>query len=149
MTNTATETAKLRQLIHIAKSQLNMDEETYRAALLSTGGADSSKKMGLPALHRVLEHFKRSGFKPKASPNTRRPNRPTPAQDKLPLIRRIRAQLISLNRKPDAYADGIARQMFGAHIQFYEWCDHQQLHKVSTALGYEQARKGATRDVGK
>jgi phage gp16-like protein len=93
----------------------------------------------------VLAYMRRLGWVPTTRPGaqSRRPKRPTPPADKLKLVRRIRAQLISLDRKPDEYADGIARQMFGQQVQFFEWCDHDQLHKITAALGVEQRRKGA------
>ena len=74
-------------------------------------------------------------------PGHHRPARPTVPHDKRPLVRRIRAQLISLGNLQDAYADGIAKQMFG--VDLFEWCNHEQLHKITAALGYEQQRRGA------
>ncbi|TDK66010.1 gp16 family protein [Sapientia aquatica] len=55
--------AQLIQLIHIAKSQLGLDDATYRAALAGLELPSSSKHMTLPQLERVLEHMKRSGFR--------------------------------------------------------------------------------------
>ncbi|WP_304635515.1 gp16 family protein [Pseudoalteromonas sp.] len=54
---------KLIQLIHIAKSQLGLDDETYRAALYGIAGKSSCKQMSIKQLNQVLEHFKKSGFK--------------------------------------------------------------------------------------
>lgn len=56
--------ARLIQLIHIAKSQLGLDDDTYRAALLGATGKTSCSDMGIKELERALEHFKKSGFKP-------------------------------------------------------------------------------------
>ena len=129
--------------IHLAKKQLGMSQEEYTAMLQSQAGVFSSANLDQSGRQKVLAYLARQGFKAKASTTTGRPKRPTPAADKLPLVRRIRAQLISLKRKPDEYADGIAQQMFGQHIQFFEWCDNDQLHSISTALTYEQRRAGA------
>lgn len=126
--------------IHIAKKQLNLTDEDYRAILISKGGSDSSKLLDHAGRERVLAYFQTLGFKPKASTNPKRPARPTPAPEKLKLVRRIRAQLISLDRLPDTYADGIAHQMFG--LQFYEWATPAQLHAISAALGVLQRKKG-------
>lgn len=127
--------------IHMAKKDLGMTDEDYTAMLKAQGGASSSGDLDHAGRQQVLAYLGKLGYKPKAGPDTHRPKRPTPAQDKLPLVRRIRAQLISLDRKPDTYADGIAQKMFG-DIQFFEWCDHDQLHSISAALAYEQRRKG-------
>lgn len=58
--------AKLIQLIHIAKGQLGLDDDTYRAALFGSAGKRSCSQMSLPELNQVLEHFKKAGFKAKA-----------------------------------------------------------------------------------
>ncbi|MCW8857005.1 MAG: regulatory protein GemA [Kangiella sp.] len=60
---------KLIQLIHIAKNQLQMDDDTYRTILEEQGGQSSSKDMGIVALEKVLSHMKRCGFKPKRGKN--------------------------------------------------------------------------------
>lgn len=127
--------------IHIAKKQLNLSDEEYRAILQGQGGASSSKDLDHPGRQRVLEYFKFMGFKPAAAKQTKRPARPTPAPEKIKLVRRIRAQLISLNRLPDTYADGIAHQMFG--LEFYEWATPDQLHAITAALGVMQRKQGA------
>jgi phage gp16-like protein len=127
--------------IHIAKKQLGLSDEEYRAILLGHGGESSSKNLDHAGRKRVLDYFSFRGFKPVASSKTKRPARPTPAPEKLKQIRRIRAQLISLDRLPDTYADGIARQMFG--LQFYEWSTSEQLQAITAALAVLQRKKGA------
>lgn len=130
--------------IQIAKKQLNLSDEDYRAILIAKGGTDSSTKLDHDGRQRVLNYFQTLGFKPKAATKTKRPARPKPSLDALPLVRRIRAQLISLNRKPDDYADGIAKQMFGDDApQFFEWCNLRDLDRISQALTYQQKRTGA------
>lgn len=58
-------TAALIQKIHIAKAQLGLDDDTYRAALVSVTGKDSSKAMSDAEREKVLRHFQKAGFKPK------------------------------------------------------------------------------------
>jgi phage gp16-like protein len=127
--------------IHVAKKQLGMTEEDYRAMLWTQGRVHSAADLDHAGRQRVLDHLKACGFKPTASKSTKRPARPTPAPDKIKLVRRIRAQLISLDHLPDTYADGIAHQMFG--LQFYEWATPEQLHTISAALGVAQRKVGA------
>lgn len=129
--------------IHLAKKTLGMTDEDYRTMLQAQTGHSSASKLNHAQRLKVLAHMQTMGFRPKAGKAPRRPKRPTPAADRLPLVRRIRAQLISLDRKPDEYADGIARKMFGGQIQFFEWCTPEQLHSISAALAYEQRRRGA------
>lgn len=130
--------------IHVAKKALNMSDEDYRAMLWTQGRVHSSADLDHVGRQRVLEHLKTCGFKPTTAKKTRRPTRPTPSSDALPLVRRIRAQLISLDRKPDEYADGIAKQMLGDDApRFYEWCHVRDLERISQALTYQQNRTGA------
>lgn len=127
--------------IHIAKQQLSMTDEDYRDMLWTQGRVRSAADLDFAGRKRVLDYLVSIGFKPTAGKAAKRPSRPTPAPDKLKLVRRIRAQLISLDRKPDNYADGIAKQMFG--VEYYEWCTHDQLHAVTAALGAQQRKEGA------
>ncbi|SDO77797.1 Protein of unknown function [Rhodoferax sp. OV413] len=135
--------------IHLAKKQLNMSDDDYRAMLWTQGRVHSAKDLDFAGRRAVMDYltktagFKSAPAKPSSKP-TARPKRPTPAPDALPLVRRIRAQLISLERKPDEYADGVAKQMLGTDApQFFEWCHPRDLYKISQALGVEQQRKGA------
>jgi phage gp16-like protein len=126
--------------IHIAKKQLGLTDEDYRSMLQGYGGASSSSALDHAGRQRVLAYLQGIGFKAKSSPTSR----PTPSVDALPLVRRIRAQLISLDRKPDSYADGIAKQMFGVEApKFFEWCHPRDLERISQALTYQQNRMGA------
>ena len=130
--------------IHMAKKQLSMTDEDYRAMLWTQGRVNSAGDLDHAGRQRVLAHLKACGFKPAPATKVNRPKRPTPSADSLPLVRRIRAQLISLGDLPDTYADGIAKQMLQqACPQYFEWCHPTDLHKISQALGYEQQRKGA------
>lgn len=49
--------------IHVAKKELGLDDETYRAMLVQVTGKGSSAKMTEPERQRVLEHFRSRGFK--------------------------------------------------------------------------------------
>lgn len=130
--------------IQIARKELGLSDEVYRTILASQGGADSSKDLTHEGRQRVLAYLQKQGWRPKASTKPKRPARPTPKVDALPLVKRIRAQLISLDRLPDTYADGIAKQMLGDDApQFFEWCQIRDLERISQALTYQQKRTGA------
>jgi len=51
------------QLIHIAKSQLGIDNDTYRQLLINVTGKDSTTKMSLAELSKVLFQLEQKGFK--------------------------------------------------------------------------------------
>ena len=58
---------RLIRLLHVAKRELHLDDETYRAALMQATSKRSSKEMSVGELERTLNHFKKRGFviKPK------------------------------------------------------------------------------------
>lgn len=145
--------------IHIAKKALGYTDEEYRDVMFAVARVRSSADLDFTGRKRLIEHFIRCGWSgskpepkhaasaaaPQLAPNRKpaqKPRRPTPSEAVAPMCRKVRAQLISLGRKPDTYADGIAQQMF--KVQFYEWCTPEQLHAVIAALGAEQARHGIT-----
>lgn len=57
--------AELAQ-IHIAKTQLGLDDETYRAVLWTVARVQSSKDLDWTGRKKLLEHFKARGWKPAA-----------------------------------------------------------------------------------
>lgn len=64
------EEKKLRQLIHVAKRELGMDDGTYRTMLRAAGGAESTSEMRAPQLRRVLDQAKKAGFQVRAKAKT-------------------------------------------------------------------------------
>lgn len=56
---------RLIQLIHIARSDLQMDEDTYRQMLQGLTGKASTKGMDISQLNRVMESMKSKGFRVK------------------------------------------------------------------------------------
>lgn len=114
--------------IHVAKSELRLDEETYRAMLWAVARVRSSADLDWEGRKRVLDHLKAKGWKPKSK------RRSAPRGNKQGLIGKIRALLINHpeGKKEDAYADGIARRMF--KVDKYTWCNEEQLYKIVQAL---------------
>lgn len=78
ITMTTPNRQRLIRLIHVAKRDLSMDDDTYRAILLRIGKKASSADLTIPELEKVLEHLKRSGFKVRSKSKSA----PKPAQAK-------------------------------------------------------------------
>lgn len=138
--------------IHVIKKKLNLNDDDYRFHLRQATGKDSCKAMNPLELAKARQYFDNMANRtslPQAKANatsakSKHPTRPTPSLDALPLVKRIRAQLISLGRKPDSYADGIAKQMLGDNCPtFFEWCHPRDLTRITQALGFQQRREGA------
>lgn len=60
---------RLIQLIHVAKRELQLDDDIYRAILRRVGNTDSCVAMPISKLEAVLEDLKKGGFQvqPKTS----------------------------------------------------------------------------------
>lgn len=143
-------TADLKR-IHALQREVGLQPDDAAAVKLAVTGVASSADMNALQRAKYIGHLdgmqrrdQAGSSTPKKRFTSRRPKRPTPSGDAAPLVRRIRAQLISLGRLPDTYADGIAKQMLGTEApEFFEWCTPRDLYKISQALGVEQQRKGA------
>ena len=62
-------------MMHVAKRDLGLDDDTYRAVLVRVTGKRSSKDMTDRERQAVLDEFRRQGFKP-ASKARGKPGRP-------------------------------------------------------------------------
>lgn len=82
---------KLIQLIHVAKTQLGLDDELYREVLESCTGKTSSKELTIPQLEAVLNRMKQLGFNVESKDKTGVENLADDAQSKL--IRHLWLQL--------------------------------------------------------
>lgn len=124
--------------IHIAKSQLGLDDETYRAILARVAGVRSAKDLSPRQIGAVLAEFVRLGWVPKATKKAGR-KAPSTAAGKKALTSKIEAFLAEAGR-PWAYADGMAQRMF--KVERVEWCNEDQLHRIVAALSYDASRHG-------
>lgn len=131
---------KQKALIHVAKSQVGMSEEEYRS-MLEGVGVSSSTELSYRGFDQVMQRFEALGFvsrrKSKGQRRTRLRSASSAAASKEALIGKIAAILADL-KLSWSYADGVAKRMF--RIEFVQWCDAEQLHKVVAALMYHQKR---------
>lgn len=124
--------------IHIAKAQLGLDEETYRALLARVAGVRSAKDLSPRQVGAVLAEFERLGWQSKPAKKAGRKT-PTPAVDRKALVGKIEAFLAEANR-PWSYADAMALRMF--QVERVEWLDSGQLQRLVAAFVYDAKRHG-------
>ena len=120
--------------IHIAKKQLGLEEETYRAMLQEVAGVDSAADLDMRGLGEVLDHLADRGAK--FASRGRKSGSFTPHRSKRRLLWKI-YQL--LGDRPQKYAAAILRNQGGPDA--LEWATPTQLHKVVAALEYDRKRK--------
>ncbi|EJD9018879.1 DUF1018 domain-containing protein [Salmonella enterica subsp. enterica serovar Newport] len=63
--------ASLITLMHVARRELRLDEDTYKDALRTATGKTSCRDMTLPELSKALAAFKKRGFKVRSKPQNR------------------------------------------------------------------------------
>lgn len=122
--------------IHLAKKQLGLDDDTYRAILARVCGVKSAKDLNARQMPLLLQEFERLGWKPVKASHGKRPN---PAANKAALIGKIEAQLAAASR-PWTYADGMAQHMF--KVEKVDWLDGEQLLRLVQALAVDARRHG-------
>lgn len=131
--------------IHIAKKDLGLDEDSYRALIARHGGQGdrpSAANLQISQLESVLRELTGKGWRPR--PKGGRTPRPAPSREAL--IGKIKAQLTAKAQHqgravPWSYADAIARRVAG--VERVEWCDETQLRRVVAALAYDARRSQA------
>ena len=125
--------------IHIAKKQLAMEDETYRAMLQEVAGVDSAADLDMRGLGKVLDHLTERGAK--FYRRGRQSKISSAPREKRRLLWKI-YQL--LGDRPQKYAVAILRNQGGPDA--LEWATPTQLHKVVAALEYDRMRKAKRAD---
>ena len=133
---------RLIQLVHVAKRELNLDEEFYRNILTELTDKSSCAKMSIKELEQVLEHFKRIGFKVKKKSSTNKRIAPKSSRSVSPESGKIRAIWITMHQQGfvrdsseqalDNYISRMLnRKTLGENISFHcQFLNGQQAYKV-------------------
>jgi len=116
---------------HIFKKQLGLDDATYREMLFNVAGVRSAADLDERGRHEVLKHMKACGLRPVHKSAKASGMHIPAAPDRAPLLSKIGALLADM-RLPWAYADGIAKQMYG--VDLVRWLYPDQVRGVVAAL---------------
>lgn len=136
--------ANLKAQIHIAKSQLGLDDETYRDVLKGSTGKTSCAAMNERELKTALQAFKDRGFK---SRPPRKPKGNATLEEKLVAIWRSMASDGLLNNGSDAALRSYVRRQTGNRYEAPQFCDNRTLIRLIESL--KQWRKRLERDAKK
>nr|WP_113866246.1 regulatory protein GemA [Brenneria salicis]NMN91596.1 phage gp16-like protein [Brenneria salicis ATCC 15712 = DSM 30166]RBP63067.1 phage gp16-like protein [Brenneria salicis ATCC 15712 = DSM 30166]RLM30778.1 Rha family transcriptional regulator [Brenneria salicis ATCC 15712 = DSM 30166] len=135
---------QLIKLIHIAKRDLRLDDETYRQLLTTTTGKTSTRDMTVPQLDNVLKAVKRRGFKIKSA---KKANSTRPLDD-APQSRKIRALWLEMadmniirDRSEAALARWVKRE---TGVDSLHWLNSEQASVVIEKLKQWQRRARKT-----
>ncbi len=154
-TEAAEQRKALLAKIHVAKKQLGLTEDEYRALLDGHFGAASAADLGLTDLKRLVLVMADYGFKPSKGHARRGATRKktipaTLEQDDLgrePLMKKIEAQLAEKGRAegtdmPWGYAVAILKRQSGGVTRCFEHATPEQLRGVIAALTRDARRNG-------
>ncbi|WP_038907920.1 gp16 family protein [Dickeya oryzae] len=132
---------QLIKLIHIAKRDLHLDDDTYRQLLANTTGKNSTRDMAVPQLVVVLEAMKRRGFKVKPTKKTVTGRK----LDDAPQSRKIRSLWLEMadkgivrDRSEAAMAAFVRRE---TGIDGLQWLNSEQASHVIEKLKKWQHRE--------
>ncbi len=129
----------LIRLIHVAKRDLQLDDDTYRAILQRVAGKESSSDLNVSELEKVLEHMKRSGFKVRSKGKAPRTAKQAKAKPSRPLAqdaesRKVRALWLFLhqldvvkNPSEEALAAYVKRI---AGVDALQWINGEQAERL-------------------
>lgn len=128
--------------IQIAKQQLGLTEDDYRAIIFQHCGSMSAKDATEAQLEKIVQHFVQRGFRTTAKVV---PGRKTPAVD-TPSARKARALWLSLYqlgtvRNPSEYAlEAFAREQL--QCEHWRWSDQSLAYRLIEALKAMAKRDG-------
>lgn len=124
----------LIKLIHVAKRDIGLDEDTYRGILrsCSSNGKTSSSDLTIPELEKAISHMKKCGFKVKPKG---KPTRKLASDDQSKMIRGLWLELHEYgyveNPSESALASFVKRM---TKIDDLHWLDTDQASKVTEEL---------------
>lgn len=119
--------------IHIAKAQLGLDDDTYRAILWTVGRVRSSKDLDWTGRKALLDHFKAKGWKPRP-PKAAKASAPVhPGQDAL--VKSLWNELHAAGKVRDPSDAALGSWLKRNHWpERVEWLDHKQITQAIEAL---------------
>ncbi|HAV4522537.1 TPA: regulatory protein GemA [Acinetobacter baumannii] len=125
--------------IHMGKTKLGLDDDTYRDMLEQIAGKRSAKDLNDDELVKVLQHLESLGF-------TKREfgKKPKVKLSKEALLSKIEALLTESNLHWN-YAVGIAKRMF--QKEALEFCTENELWRIVASLEYRKKR--VTHETGR
>ena len=131
---------RLIKLIHVAKRELHMDDDTYRGILMQVGNSNSSSKMSISRLEAVLEHFKKVGFKVVSKAKVNLPLATDPQSKK---IRALWLELHSKGIVRDSSEFALAKMVKRlTGVDSLKWITSDQASMVIESLKQWLNRKG-------
>lgn len=130
--------SKYIKLIHIAKSQLNLDDDTYRHLLLNVTKKTSTKDMTVWELEKILTNMKLKGFKVKSSKKTGKITATEPVHKKIRSLWLELADAGEVKNRSEKAINSYVKRITG--VEMMDWLTQKQAVVVIESLKSWQAR---------
>ena len=139
--------------VHLARKELGLDEDTYRAILRRLTGHESAGSCNEAQLGAVLDEFKVKGWKPTVAGKTPAGTGMAPilrAADHA-AARKARAMWISLHQlavvrdASEAALEAFGRRQLG--VEKIQWTDQARMYRLIEALKAMAEREGWSQDL--
>lgn len=124
--------SKYIKLIHIAKSQLNLDDDTYRHLLLNITKKTSTKDMTVWELEKILNHLKSKGFKVKSSKKTGKITATEPVHKKIRSLWLELADAGEIKNRSEKAINSYVKRITGVEVM--DWITQKQAMVVIESL---------------
>jgi len=137
--------------IHIAKKEMALHDDDYRAILQRETGQVTARGLTDAQADRVLEAFKRLGWKPTLVVHNRKAGVTVKQPAQHPTAKKARALWISLGqlgvvRDPsEAALEAFGRRQLG--VDKLQWADAQEMYRLIEALKKMAERAGWSQDL--
>jgi phage gp16-like protein len=120
-------------ILHVAKSKLALDDDTYRQVLVRVAGVTSSKDLDNDGFQAVMGYFDYAGFRPTGRAAPRYGNRPGMASfAQLELIREVWREL---HHEAEVNEEALAGWLLKYHkVHSLRFLTAEAARKVITAL---------------
>ena len=124
--------SKYIKLIHIAKTQLNLDDDTYRKLLLTVTKKNSTKDMTIWELEKVLDNLKSKGFKVKSSKKAGRITATEPIHQKIRSLWIELANAGAVKNRSEKAINAYVKRITGIEVMY--WLNTKQAIIVIESL---------------
>lgn len=132
--------------VHIAKKELCLSDDEYRAILVRLFDKDSAGKLRYGQLNDLINHFKTLGWKPKTKGT--KTHRPTAQKPMVRMVYVLWGELFKAGKvkeaRPDKFVQSFTRRSkkYSPEVSAAEWLDNQQLYAIIEALKSWCIREG-------
>ena len=126
--------------IHIAKKDLNMDDETYRAMLTDVAKVDSASKLDFAGRQNVLHRLQQLGWRPKRKPLKTGPKSSGTMADKIRALWIEMAAQGIVHDKSEAALMAYVKRMTNGKYHAPQFCDAHHANRIIEALKKWRAR---------